>query len=84
MPAIFILANHVQQYPVEYIQVCNILSVAPANNLRNSLHGRVTAFLIPHLLVVTHHWIILSRFRDFLHEFKVSMPTKHKTPLFCF
>nr|DAE07223.1 MAG TPA: hypothetical protein [Siphoviridae sp. ctOSJ35]DAE15983.1 MAG TPA: hypothetical protein [Siphoviridae sp. ctIOF8] len=34
--------------------MCNILSVATANNLRNSLHGRVTAFLIPHLLVVAH------------------------------
>nr|DAS73233.1 MAG TPA: hypothetical protein [Caudoviricetes sp.] len=66
MPAMFILVNHVPcfsadsitYYDSENIRVCNILSVAPANNSRNSLHGRTTAFLIPHLLVVAHHWII--------------------------
>nr|DAM81038.1 MAG TPA: hypothetical protein [Caudoviricetes sp.] len=55
MPAIPNLANHVPcfsannitYYNTENIRVCNILNVAPANNSRNSLHGRATAFLIP-------------------------------------
>lgn len=71
MLAILNLANHVPcfsvdnitYYDTENIRVCNILSVAPANNLRNSLHGRVTAFLIPRFIICPftlsgkHSWL---------------------------